>query len=372
MKRSRKKIRNASLLSSVGHLFENLTFVGMPGSLPIKNLKKLNWIISLLIALLFFIFVFAGAHDLHIAFFRFLQSFLFTILLTFGNLTIMSFFTAKDKVKKMRIRKSYYLFSYLFSIIDFLLVKYLYSEFTGLRWEGEEDPYHMAYPLAILATWTMNTFIVVMQDFIILQHNKSQAELENLRLEGNVSEMTNLLLRQQIHPHFLFNALSTIKSLYKKDPPQGENYLVHLVNFLRVSITNHQTKTTLIKNELNFCLDYLKMQKIRFGSAFNYTVELSEQTIAHKYLPYFSLQSLVENALKHNDLSEDSPVQIMILEKKGYIEVKNSVHKPKYKEASTGQGLSNLSERYRLLGEDEIIINSDSTFFCVKIKILEK
>jgi two-component system LytT family sensor kinase len=230
----------------------------------------------------------------------------------------------------------------------------------------------MAYPLAILASWVINTFIVFLQDFVTLQYKQSQGEIENLQLKGNVTEMSNLLLRQQIHPHFLFNALSTIKSLYKKDPPQGEEYLVHLVSFLRASIANHQTKTTLVKNELDFCMNYLKMQKIRFGDAFNYSVEISQQTINHKYLPYFSLQSLVENALKHNDLSELSPVHIIIGEENGYIAVRNTVHLPKYREPSTGQGLSNLSERYRLMGEEDIVISATADFFAVQIKTLDK
>jgi sensor histidine kinase YesM len=350
-----------TFLRSASQSLETFTFAGMQGRLPIKNLRKLNWVISFMIAVLFFIFVLAVAHDTKMALYRFLQSLGFTLLLTFGNIILLSWCTIKQQ-REIKIKKSFYLYSYLFAIVDFLLVKYLYSAATGLQWEGEADRYQ-SYPLAVLACWVINTFIVVIQDLIVLQHKKAQAEIENLQLKGNVSEMSNLLLRQQIHPHFLFNALSTIKSLYKKDQALGEEYLIHLVSFLRVSIANHQTKTTLIKNELDFCLDYLKMQKIRFGSAFDYQITLTKETTNTGFLPYFSLQSLVENALKHNELTEAAPVQILICEDNGYIEVRNTVHVPKYKEASTGQGLANLSERYRLLGEEDIVITSTNAFF---------
>lgn len=372
MKVIRDHPQKSFCVSAISQQLERITFVCMSTRLPLKNLQRLNWIISFMIATLFFIFVLAGAHSFSIAFYRFLQSLVFTVGLTFGNLALLSRFVEENRQREVRIKKSFYLCSYFLAALDFLLVKYLYTAFTGIPWEGDNDPYHMAYPLALLATWVINTFIVFLQEFVILQYKKSQGEIENLQLKGNISEMSNLLLRQQIHPHFLFNALSTIKSLYKKNPPQGEEYLLHLVSFLRVSISNHETNTTLVKNELDFCMDYLKMQKIRFGEAFDYSVALLPETLNNKYLPYFSLQPLVENALKHNDLSELSPLQISIREDNGYIIVKNSVHSPKYKEPSTGQGLLNLSERYCLLGEEDILIEGNDAFFSVRLKILDK
>jgi len=128
----------------------------------------------------------------------------------------------------------------------------------------------------------------------------------------------------------------------------------------------------LVNNELAFCLDYLKMQKIRFGAALDYSISISEQTIQSRYLPFFSLQPLVENALKHNDLTEERPIHITIKEEDGYLSVTNNLQLRSYKENSTEQGLSNLAERYRLMGEDTIVISSDNQFFTVRIKILEK
>lgn len=174
----------------------------MSSRLPAKNLQKLNWILSLMIAVIFFIFVFAGAHDVLVACYRFLQSLVFTIVLTFGNLMLLSYFVEQNRQREFKIKKAFYLCSYLLAALDFLLVKFLYSAFTGLPWEGDNDRYHMAYPLAILALWVINTFIVFLQDFVILQYKQSQGEIENLQLKGNVTEMSNLLLRQQIHPHF--------------------------------------------------------------------------------------------------------------------------------------------------------------------------
>jgi two-component system LytT family sensor kinase len=75
-----------------------------------------------------------------------------------------------------------------------------------------------------------NTLIIVVQNSVILRHAKANADLENARLSAANLESANLLLKQQIHPHFLFNALSMLKSLYKTDLKAGEEYLSHLVD----------------------------------------------------------------------------------------------------------------------------------------------
>jgi two-component system LytT family sensor kinase len=344
----------------------------MATHLPVKSLMKLNWITSFMTSVLVSTFLMAITHDFSIAASKVLLSFSFVLIISFLNIFFLKIFSTEKQTQARFLKVKFYVCSYFAAPAIWFLVEVLYSLLTGIPWEGEGPHVYQAYLLAILSVCTFNTLIIILQNLVILQHKKAQAEIENLQLKANVSETANLLLRQQIHPHFLFNALTTIKSLYKKDFRQGEDYLVHLANFLRVSISNHTTKTTLLKNEVEFCTDYLKMQKIRFGVALNYSICISKQTIQSRYLPFFSLQPLVENVLKHNDLTEERPMLITINEENGYLQISNNLQPRKYKEMSTGQGLSNLAERYRLLGEAEIVIKSDNLFFTVSIKILDK
>ncbi|MBS0032317.1 sensor histidine kinase [Chitinophaga sp. 22321] len=344
----------------------------MSNDLPLKSLKTLNWMITLATALLAFIFLLAVIQDAYQSLLRALQVIIFMTAQSFLNIFLLDVFTGRKQAEKKYARLKFYIASYIACIINWVFVKTLYTAITDTKWEGEGPHIFQAYSLAILAISVLNTLIIVLQDLVILQHNKAKGEIENLQLKANVSETANLLLRQQIHPHFLFNALNTIKSLYKRDLQQGEDYLVHLANFLRASISHHNTEITLIKDELEFCLDYLKMQQIRFGAALNYSIAISEDTIQHQYLPFFSLQPLIENVLKHNDLTEERPILIRIKEENGYVSVTNNLQLRNYKETSTGQGLSNLAERYRLLNEEAITIKSDSHFFTVRIKILQR
>lgn len=342
----------------------------MLNPIPFKNLKALNWIMSSMSSVIFFIFFLTVSNDLLNSVSRSLQSFAFMGLTSFCNLGLLKLMIARKQKPEPKDKMKFYFSSYGCTILTWLLVKNVYSLITHTRWEGDGAHVYRSYLAAFLAVWILNTIILFVHNLVISQHRESQGEIENLQLKANLSESANLLLRQQIHPHFLFNALNTVKSLYKRDHQQGEDYLMHLANFLRVTISNHTTKTTVIKNELEVCLDYLKMQKIRFGTALEYTISISEESRNTKSLPYFSLQPLVENSLKHNDLTEESPMLITIREIEGYIYVSNNLQPRNYKVASTGQGLSNLAERYRLLGENEILINSDDSFFTVGLKML--
>ena len=344
----------------------------MPDSLPIKNLVRFSIVLTVLLPIIFCIFLLAITKDIADTGLRFVQMVLFIALTSFVNLGLYAAFARKPPQCRTAGYRLVYGLSYIAAVLVWLLVRYLHTALTGRPWEGEGDHPFESYSLAVLAVSAFNTLTLVLQNLVILQHRKARGEIENLQLKAYASETRHLALRQQIHPHFLFNALNTVKSLYKRDIAEGEQYLVHLANFLRVAISNQTTDTTLVKRELDFCLNYLQMQQVRFGSALSFSVTLSDATVNSNFLPFFSLQPLVENVLKHNFLTEERPITILIDEYDGYIRVTNNVQPRSYKEPSSGQGLYNLTERYRLLGAGQVKIESNTEFFRVSIKILDK
>jgi two-component system LytT family sensor kinase len=223
---------------------------------------------------------------------------------------------------------------------------------------------------AILQSALITYFIVTWQVFVLSQNERMRIGIENAALKAANSEAVNQLLLQQIHPHFLFNALTTIKSLISKQPEVASNYLVKLSNFLRASMSSTNVSTVTLKKELSFCSDYLELQKVRLGDALFYTIDITEDVIATSYLPVFALQQLAENAIKHNSFSEDEPLHIEISEADGIITVKND-YRPNYdKEHSMGSGLSNLNERYQRLTGEKIVIQKGQSFFYVSFKLI--
>lgn len=206
--------------------------------------------------------------------------------------------------------------------------------------------------------------------FVILAHATKQSELEVVRLQSANMETTNQLLKQQIQPHFLFNALNTLKTLIKKQPDVAENYLIQLSDFLRASLSGHRADTVSIQEELRLCANYMDMQKIRFGEALQYDVNIPEDYLNRYVVPFFSLQPLLENAIKHNELTKQFPLIIKLFVDNDRIVVKNNLKRKKNVEASTGNGLTNLKERYRILFQEEIKIEQTDTCFVVSIKLI--
>ncbi|QHS60218.1 sensor histidine kinase [Chitinophaga agri] len=216
-----------------------------------------------------------------------------------------------------------------------------------------------------------NIMVLILQNYITLLHAKNHAELENARLKFANTEAINQLLRQQIHPHFLFNALNTLKSLIRRHPEKAEEYLIHLSDFLRASISNGQRNIISLRDELKISMDYLEMQQVRAGAALKFDIRIDQQQMSDKWLPAFSLQPLLENAIKHNVLTAEEPLYLEVIEEGDYLKVVNNLQLKNITEASTGSGLMNLSERYRMLAGEDILIDDDGKTFTVKIKILQ-
>jgi two-component system, LytTR family, sensor kinase len=216
----------------------------------------------------------------------------------------------------------------------------------------------------------VNAFIFILTDLIITKENKNKFALENAHLKLVNLEAEYKLLKDQINPHFLFNALSTAKALIKKQPELAEEYIVRLSEFLRASINNNK-KTISLKEELDLCKEYIALNKIRFGEALLFQNNLVIDP-DHYSVPYFSILSLIENAIKHNTFTIENPLQISASNTDDYLEVKNNKQLKFVLENSPKTGLKNLNDRYKLLNAPEIIIQETELEYSVKIALIKK
>lgn len=337
---------------------------------PHGKLARLSFTLTFTISLIIVFFFWASGKFQMVVIVRFLGSLIFFFLTSWINIFL---FRIKHKYQLSKVKKvGILLASYIGSFFAWT-ISWVVSQFLAHLILHNSDLHKLtAYSVVLLSVFCSNTFVLVMQRLVISHYNETRKEIENLSLKANLADASNLLLRQQLQPHFLFNALTMVKSLYKYDAKQGEEYLVHLASFLRESLVNKTSHTVLVQEELAFCNHYIKMQEIRFEEAVHFHIDVSEHTRKNKYLPYFSLQPLIENAFKHNDFTDEKPLKIEILEDKNFIVVGNTLRARHHVPESTGNGLSNLSERYKLLNEEPIQIHSGSEKFEVKLKLLEQ
>ncbi|MDN3584691.1 sensor histidine kinase [Mucilaginibacter flavus] len=340
----------------------------MRSPLPIKNLVRLNWLLVFSLTAIVTLYLFFLLDETIVR-----KLFLVIItatgiaLVAFSNIGIRIYLARKFPANPKSAKRYRFYVTYTVSIFIYLGLGPLFDALPG-------KSYLYSFPIYLLmlvfSGAFVNTVILMLHGFVILQADKAHAELELSRLKTAHAEAANLLLKQQIHPHFLFNALNTLKALYRKDAAAGDTYLVHLANFLRASVYSHDSKASSLGDELALLLDYLEMQKIRFGTALDCVIDLPDDLLKTGYLPSFSLQPLLENAIKHNGLTRESPLIIHIFCRDDRIIVSNTLKKKTLNVASAYHGLANLAERYNLLSGDEIIIKEEADTFSVSIKLL--
>ncbi len=226
-------------------------------------------------------------------------------------------------------------------------------------------------PLFFVAS--INTLCVVIIELILSRYNESTVKREIAELRMKSLEAQHEKLKNQLHPHFLFNSLNALKSLIRRDPELAENYLIKLSDFLRFSISHSEQNVVSLEQELKFSTDYLEMQKIRFRNAISYSVAIPLSQKGNARLPVFSLQLVLENAIKHNKLTPEEPLTITI----AYLEpdvllIENNINPKTQTELGSGTGLKNLTERYSLLIKEGITVRNNHDVFQVYLKLIRE
>jgi LytS/YehU family sensor histidine kinase len=218
----------------------------------------------------------------------------------------------------------------------------------------------------IISVPAINTVLLILLRYEALQKQKEKAEyeLQNQRILNLEAQKQTLL--QQLHPHFIFNALSTLKSLIRISPNDAGEYTVRLSEFLRYTIRSNQEDIVTLEQELQFGIDYLELQKMRFGQSLQYTIQIDDM----KYkIPVFAIQTLLENAIKHNAFTIQDPLSIQIVQEKEQLMILNN-RRPKVLQISGGTGLANLSRRYGLLTGKSITILAEESYYSVSIPLI--
>ncbi|KIO76284.1 hypothetical protein TH53_15995 [Pedobacter lusitanus] len=344
----------------------------MKTKLPIKNLLKVSCSFSLAISLFLFSSSSMEGETMEGASCRSIMFFFLMMFISIGNTGLLVILKEKNRVGGRNCTAWFYVSSFVMSTlimwIMYAFQMYLIQQGISARTLGIKVKGDIIYLYTAVQGLFVNSVLLLLQNFIIVQDANNKAQLENSRLNAASSEAAYQLLQQQIQPHFLFNALNILKSLIKKSPARAEDYLQRLSDFLRVSVSGNKRGLATLHDEVKLGIDYLEMQKVRFGEALRFSFDTTK---SEGLLPVFSLQPLLENAIKHNELTDADPLTIEIKQTGNWISVANNIKLRSVTEHSTGSGLANLAERYKLLSGDDIEIKDDGKVFSVSLKILD-
>ena len=253
----------------------------------------------------------------------------------------------------------------LVSMILFILLQY-----AGLWIAGEDlsevvyNFIHTGFRLWFKSTITGLSFGAVI--FIVLLWQASLKREQQLREEKLIFQ--NETLKTQVNPHFLFNSLNTLSSLVAVQPEVAEEFIHRLSSIYRYILENSSKDRVPLSEELSFIKDYFYLHKIRDDGKILLDIRVDESDKS-EILPV-SLQILVENAIKHNKATRESPLRISIYIENKHVIVKNNLQKMALQLKSTQIGLKNLAQRVSLISKKILIIEETNTYFIVKIPLL--
>ncbi|WP_281613572.1 histidine kinase [Flammeovirga sp. SubArs3] len=201
--------------------------------------------------------------------------------------------------------------------------------------------------------------------------NYKEQELQFKELEKEKVLSQYMALKAQIEPHFLFNSLSVLSSIVHTDQNLASDFIIKLSKTLRYIIAQNQHTLVEMSTEMNIVEDYFFLIKTRFNDAVHLQIDLDEPTFKSTYIPPTALQTLIENAIKHNKLSKKQPLKITIGIEGNYIIVSNNLNKKETgEENSTGLGLENIRQRYLLIAQENIHIKETKDTFSILLPIL--
>ena len=218
---------------------------------------------------------------------------------------------------------------------------------------------------------TVATVIAIMVNegqFTYFQWKEAIIEAERLQKINWESRYESL--KQQVNPHFLFNSINTLSSLIYEDKAEAGRYVKEMSRVYRYLLRNNDDELVPLQTELGFIQSYYHLLKTRFGAGILLQVAIPP-ALADCLLPPLTLQMLVENAVKHNNVSKEAPLTIHIAgTEEGWLSVKNNLQPKTGVVDSTGIGLNNIREKYKLLGLPDVQLLADGREFTVLIPLV--
>ena len=334
-----------------------------------KNKSRFIYMIIVGIGISFLLhFITKQMQEPHNVFLDFFSSIFITILVWEGNLRLDDWLNKKfpwvgKPGKRIGIEL---LFSMIYSAVVIYCSMLFFNQFV------------CALPVASKEAFMSTAVIIGMMVSIILlsveigaqffsNWKTSLIEIEHHKTEVVQAQLQNL--KNQINPHFLFNNMSVLSSLVYKDQDKAVDFINQLSKVYRYLLDNKDRELVTLEDELTFIRSYTYLLQIRFDTNIKFDIQI-ENNVLQKLVPPMAIQILVENAIKHNEISQELPLTVSIKNEGDVLEVTNNLQLRTNTEPSSKTGLKNIKDRYHYFTDKPVEVLESANSFVVKIPLL--
>lgn len=252
----------------------------------------------------------------------------------------------------------------IFILLSWILIFNLINAFVYNIYSSVLSP--TVNSMSYIFFWVL--LLITSKAINLIEKSKQDAlEKEVLKRKSLQSELD--ALKNQINPHFLFNSLNTLSLLVREDQKAAGKFINNMSFLFRYILQSQEQSMVTVNEELVVLDSYIHLIKQRYQDNLNVFIKINDQ-MRQREIPVLALQMLMENAIKHNEISVKKPLYIEFYSEGKWIVCKNVLQSRTGNIESTNTGLKNLNTRTRILMGEEIEIFKDETHFTVKIPTL--
>ena len=206
----------------------------------------------------------------------------------------------------------------------------------------------------------INLILLPTMEFYYQYTRRYEVALDNEWLKKENLKFQYEVLKNQLNPHFLFNSLNSLSSLVSIDQAKAKEFIQKLSQVYRHVLENREKELITLEEEIKFIEGYIYLLKTRFGDDLQVNIQVNEEYLKKRVVP-MAVQTLIENAVKHNAVLEDKPLVVYIHSDGVSLIVCNNLQ-PKRSIASPGIGLENLKNSYKLHKRDVKVLPGPGSF----------
>lgn len=270
-------------------------------------------------------------------------------LLAYPDLFLIRFLNRTYTWKKQGILRSF--IELITAILIGVSIAVFITSLAHLINNYEEDLLR-TYVFNSIVFAVCNVSIMIIFEAWIFFIAESESEKRNKELMKELTQIRFEVLKNQMNPHFMFNSLNVLTGLIETEPEKSQRFIEEFSSIYRYVLDTIEQQVVTLEKELEFARSYMYLQQIRHGDFLDFSVNIRSELLSY-YLPPMSLQVVLENAIKHNQVSEELPLHIEILGGESDLIVTNSLQPKMTFGKSTGIGQKNLEKRYALVCERE-------------------
>jgi sensor histidine kinase YesM len=214
-------------------------------------------------------------------------------------------------------------------------------------------------------------FVTHVYETVFMLKEQENEHLKNAQLQRAKAEAELIALKNQVDPHFMFNSLNTLTYLIQNDTGRALQFTENLAEVYRYILAQKDTSLVLLEDELDFTNRYADLLHLRFGKSLTVKKSFHRDTERSFLIPPTSVFMAFENAVKHNEISEQFPLTVSLDIRNDYLTIENSVREKKNVPGSSRIGLKNLDERFKMLTGKGIKTEKDSSAFVIRMPLIQ-